>query len=250
MRVVSRAFDVLRCFEGQETLLGNLEISRRCALPPSMVSRLTHTLTRLGQLTYLPQDQKYRIGPGAVALSASMMRGDQARAQIRLHLNEFAERIPGLIGLAVPDHLHLVCLELVKAANVLSPGSGKGSRLAMANTAAGHAYTAAIDTDVCDALLVEIERENPEKAKLLRSRIEGNRLLLRQQGYILGCGLLSPHINGIAAPVWSSRYQTFVVATIGLSSATYDEERLHEEVAPRLLELSESIRGLLETSEG
>jgi DNA-binding IclR family transcriptional regulator len=180
-------------------------------------------------------------------MSASMMRGDQARAQIRLRLHEFAERIPGLIALAVPDSLHLVCLELVKAANVLSPGSGKGSRLAMANTAAGHAYTAAIDTDACDALLVEMEREIPEKAKLLRSRIEGNRLLLRQQSYIVGCGLFSPHINGIAAPVWSSRYKTFVVATIGLSSAAYDEERLHEEVAPGLLELSGSIREAMDS---
>jgi len=90
IRVVSRAFDVLRCFEGQEVRLGNLEISRRCALPPSTVSRLTHTLTRMGQLTYLPQDQKYRIGLGAVAMSASMMRGDQARAQIRSHLHAVA----------------------------------------------------------------------------------------------------------------------------------------------------------------
>jgi DNA-binding IclR family transcriptional regulator len=76
IRVVSRAFDVLRCFDGHEVSLGNLEISRRCGLPPSTVSRLTHTLTRMGQLTYLPRDQKYRIGPSAVAMSAAMMRGE------------------------------------------------------------------------------------------------------------------------------------------------------------------------------
>ena len=35
----------------------------------------THTLTRMGQLVYLPRDQKYRIGPSAVAMSTSMMRG-------------------------------------------------------------------------------------------------------------------------------------------------------------------------------
>jgi DNA-binding IclR family transcriptional regulator len=62
IEVVVRAFSVLRCFEDQEVCLGNAEISRRCALPPSTVSRLTYTLTRMGQLTYLPQDQKYRIG--------------------------------------------------------------------------------------------------------------------------------------------------------------------------------------------
>src|SRR6266481_3866204 len=61
IQVVSRAFDVLRCFEGHEARLGNLEISNRCGLPRSTVSRLTHTLTRMGQLVYLPRDQKYRI---------------------------------------------------------------------------------------------------------------------------------------------------------------------------------------------
>ena len=70
IQVVSRAFDVLRCFEGHEARLGNLEISNRCGLPRSTVSRLTHTLTRMGQLVYLPRDQKYRIGPSAVAMSA------------------------------------------------------------------------------------------------------------------------------------------------------------------------------------
>ena len=41
IQVVSRAFDVLRCFEGHEARLGNLEISNRCGLPRSTVSRLT-----------------------------------------------------------------------------------------------------------------------------------------------------------------------------------------------------------------
>ena len=63
IQVVSRAFDVLRCFDGPEQRLGNLEISLRCGLPRSTVSRLTQTLTRLGQLVYLPRDQKYQLGP-------------------------------------------------------------------------------------------------------------------------------------------------------------------------------------------
>lgn len=86
IQVVSRAFDVLRCFEGHDVRLGNLEISNRCGLPRSTVSRLTHTLTRMGQLVYLPRDQKYRIGPSAVAMSTSMTRGLQLRNLIRSRL--------------------------------------------------------------------------------------------------------------------------------------------------------------------
>jgi DNA-binding IclR family transcriptional regulator len=250
IQVVSRAFDVLRCFEGHEARLGNLEISNRCGLPRSTVSRLTHTLTRMGQLVYLPRDQKYRIGPSAVAMSTSMMRGLKLRNLIRLRLQELAEQLPGTVGFVIPDRFHLVYLEVGRAPNALGLSSTAGSRIAMASTAAGHAYTAALDENVAATLLAEMDREIPEGAKLLRPRLESNRLFLREHGYVVVCGLWSPHINGLAVPLWSPQYQTFVVVTIGLLSAMYDEKRLHREVAPRILELSAAIGGLLEGADG
>src|SRR5258708_18806378 len=250
IQVVSRAFDVLRCFEGHEARLGNLEISNRCGLPRSTVSRLTHTLTRMGQLVYLPRDQKSRIGASAVAMSRSLMRGLQLRTLVRLRLQDVAEQLPGTVGFVIPDRFHLVYLEFARAANALGLHSSTGSRIAMASTAAGHAYTAALDTDVGNALLAEMEREIPEQAKLLRPRIEDNRRFLRDHGYVVACGLWSPHINGVAVPLWSPQYQTFVVVTIGLLAVMFDEKRLHKQVAPRLLELSSAIGGMLENAEG
>src|SRR4051812_17033850 len=140
IQVVSRAFDVLRCFEGHETRLGNLEISSRCGLPRSTVSRLTHTLTRMGQLVYLPRDQKYRIGPSAVAMSASMTRGLQLRNLIRLRLQDTAEQLPGTVGFVIPDRFHMVYLEFARAAHAIGLHSITGDRIAIATTAAGHAY--------------------------------------------------------------------------------------------------------------
>jgi DNA-binding IclR family transcriptional regulator len=250
IQVVSRAFDVLRCFEGHEARLGNLEISNRCGLPRSTVSRLTHTLTRMGQLVYLPRDQKYRIGPSAVAMSTSMMRGLQLRNLIRQRLQDVAEHLPGTVGFVIPDRFHLVYLEHGRAANALGLHEGTGSRIAMATTAAGHAYTAALDVDVGDALLAEMEREAPDAARLIRPRIEANRKFLREHGYVIALGLWSPHINGLSVPVWSPQYQTYVVVTIGLLSAMFDEARLHREVAPRMLELSVAIGSLLDGTDG
>jgi len=250
IQVVSRAFDVLRCFEGHEARLGNLEISNRCGLPRSTVSRLTHTLTRMGQLVYLPRDQKYRIGPSAVAMSTSMMKGLQLRNLIRLRLQDVADRLPGTVGFVIPDRFHLVYLEYARAANALGLYETTGSRIAMASTAAGHAYTAALAPEVGDAFLGEMEREVSDGAKLLRPRIEDNRRFLREHGYVVACGLWSPHINGLAVPLWSPQYQTFVVVTIGLLAAMFDEKRLHREVAPQMIQLGAAIAGLLEGAEG
>ena len=250
IQVVSRAFDVLRCFEGHEARLGNLEISNRCGLPRSTVSRLTHTLTRMGQLVYLPRDQKYRIGPSAVAMSTSMTRGLQLRNLIRLRLQDTAEQLPGTVGFMIPDRFHLVYLEYGRAARAIGLHSTTGDRIAIANSAAGHAYAAALATDVGNALLAEMEREIPQEAKCLRASLEHNRGFLRERGYVVACGSWSPHINGLAVPLWSPQYQTFVVVTIGLLSAMYDEARLHREVAPLMLELSAAISGMLDHADG
>ncbi|MFK4623464.1 IclR family transcriptional regulator [Bradyrhizobium diazoefficiens] len=250
IQVVSRAFDVLRCFEGHEARLGNLEISNRCGLPRSTVSRLTHTLTRMGQLVYLPRDQKYRIGPSAVAMSASMMKGAQLRSMIRQRLQEVAEQLPGTVGFVVPDRFHLVYLQFARSATALGLHEGTGSRISMASTAAGAAYTAALAPEVGDAFIADMQREAPEAAKILKPRIEANRQSLRERGYVVACGLWSPHINGLAVPIWSPQYQTFVVITIGLLSAMYDEQRLHAEVAPLMLALGRSLGSLLEGAEG
>lgn len=250
IQVVSRAFDVLRCFEGHDSRLGNLEISNRCGLPRSTVSRLTHTLTRMGQLVYLPRDQKYRIGPSAVAMSASMMKGPQLRSMIRQRLQEVAEQLPGTVGFVVPDRYHLVYLQFARSASALGLHEGTGSRISMASTAAGAAYTAALAPEIGDAYIAEMEREAPEAAKILKPRIEANRQSLRERGYVTACGLWSPHINGLAVPIWSPQYQTFVVVTIGLLSAMYDEQRLHAEVAPLMVALGRSLGSLMEGAEG
>src|SRR6201986_4149418 len=175
IQVVSRAFDVLRCFESHEARLGNLEISNRCGLPRSTVSRLTHTLTRMGPLVYLPRDQKYRIGPSAAAMSTAMMKGLQLRNLIRQRLQDVAEQLPGTVGFVIPDRFHLVYLEYARSPSALGLHEGTGSRIAMATTAAGHAYTAALDTDVGDALIADIEREIPQAAKMLLARVEAHR---------------------------------------------------------------------------
>jgi len=250
IQVVSRAFDVLRCFEGHEVRLGNLEISNRCGLPRSTVSRLTHTLTRMGQLVYLPRDQKYRIGPSAVALTCSMMKGSRLRSLIRPQLQDVAERLPGTVGFVVPDRFQLVYFEFARSDAELGFHLATGSRISMADTAAGAAYTAALHPETGDALIAEMEREAPDAAKTLRQRLETNRQFLRVHGYVAACGLWSPHVNGIAVPVWSPQYQTFVVVSIGLLAAMYGEKRLHDEVAPLMIELGKAVTVLLEAAEG
>src|ERR1700740_1791046 len=119
IQVVSRAFDVLRCFEGHEARLGNLEISNRCGLPRSTEARLPPTPTRKCQLLGPSLSQTYRPGRSGVAMSTSMMKGLQLRNLIRLRLQDVAEHLPGTVGFVIPDRFQLVYLEFARGANAL-----------------------------------------------------------------------------------------------------------------------------------
>jgi len=54
IQVVSRAFDVLRCFEGHEARLGNLEISSRCGLPRSALPVFRAALSAVRETGFAP----------------------------------------------------------------------------------------------------------------------------------------------------------------------------------------------------
>ena len=77
---LSRGLDVLACFRSGQKLLGNMEISKRCNLPKSTVSRLTYTLTKLGYLSYLEEFGKYRLGSATLSLGSSMLSNLWKRA--------------------------------------------------------------------------------------------------------------------------------------------------------------------------
>ena len=104
------------------------------------------------------------------------------RNLIRQRLQDVAEQLPGTVGFVIPDRFHLVYLEFARSANALGLHEVTGSRISMASTAAGHAYTAALQPEICDALLADMAREAPEAANVLKPLIAANRQILRDKG--------------------------------------------------------------------
>ena len=76
---LARGLEVLRAFSASTPLLGNREIADRTGLPKPTVSRLTYTLTLLGYLARDGQSQKYRLGPGVLALGHPLLASMHVR---------------------------------------------------------------------------------------------------------------------------------------------------------------------------
>src|SRR5689334_17253566 len=80
---LARGLEILRVFAPNERMLGNQEIAQRTGLPKPTVSRLTHTLTKLGYLTYSARLGKYQLGTPVLSLGYAALANMDVRLVAR-----------------------------------------------------------------------------------------------------------------------------------------------------------------------
>ena len=153
MTALSRGLDVLSCFRSGSRLLGNQDISERCRLPKSTVSRLTYTLTKLGYLHYVKESGKYRLGTATLALGSAVLGRFEVRDLARPLMQELADATGTSVALGARQRLSMVCVEVCKGNAVLSLNMEVGMRLPLAISAIGRAYLAVCsDSERADLL--------------------------------------------------------------------------------------------------
>ena len=64
---LARGLEVLCAFRAGTPRMGNHDFAERTGLPKPTISRITHTLTKLGFLSYVPRAELYELGPEALA---------------------------------------------------------------------------------------------------------------------------------------------------------------------------------------
>jgi DNA-binding IclR family transcriptional regulator len=249
IQVVARAFEILRCFDSSTDLLGNLDIAKRSGLPPSTVSRLAHTLTTMGQLTYFPRQLKYRLGPSAIAMGSAIMRAAPLSSLIKEELRNLSNQLNGSVGLLLPERFHLTYLEAASANGALGMNEKACGRVSYANTLAGSAYAAALEFTLGNAFLAHLARERPKDADCLYRKLDDNRQSLQKLGYITNRGLPDPGVSSIAATIWWSQFRTFVILALDLDATLYNDERIHSEAAPQLMLVRGNLQRLLDETD-
>ena len=132
---LARGLDVLSCFRSGEKLLRNQDIARRCGLPKSTVSRLTHTLTTLGYLIHVPEEGKYRLGTATLALGSAMLSRLDVRQIARPLMRKLAAATDAEVALATRDRHNMVYIEHCPSARFMHRDLDMGSRIPLATTA-------------------------------------------------------------------------------------------------------------------
>ena len=220
---LARGLRVLQVFSVGDDALTNTELSRRTGLPKPTISRLSHTLSRLG---YLAQDTAgggYRLQPHILTLGYPVLAGLGVRQIIRPMLQAIASDEGVTVAIGARDGVHMIFVERLRAPSVEVLEQDIGTRLPIATTAIGRAYLAGLPPSARAELLEEIRTSGlPEWWPRMREDLERELARFGEKAYCFGGGWNS-ELTGVAIALELPNKQLVSIACHGARARLSDE---------------------------
>ncbi|AHH50382.1 TPA: IclR family transcriptional regulator [Pseudomonas aeruginosa] len=237
---LARGLELLRCFSPRESLLGNQELAKKTGLPKPTVSRLTHTLTRLGYLRHLPHSGKYQLEVGVMSFGYAMLSNLSIRALARPLMEEMAGYAKAAVAMAARDRLSMVYLDVVHGEANLTMRRQVGSHLSLHRSAIGRACLAAMPEDEREFILGHIRKRHPEDWPEVRKGLERAFRDYADYGFCLSLGEWQRDVNAVGVALHHESHG-LLAFNCGGPSFHLKREKLEDDIGPRLLHMVHNI---------
>ncbi|HEK1452676.1 IclR family transcriptional regulator [Pseudomonas aeruginosa] len=237
---LARGLELLRCFTPRESLLGNQELAKKTGLPKPTVSRLTHTLTRLGYLRHLPHSGKYQLEVGVMSFGYAMLSNLSIRALARPLMEEMAGYAKAAVAMAARDRLSMVYLDVVHGEANLTMRRQVGSHLSLHRSAIGRACLAAMLEDEREFILGHIRKRHPEDWPEVRKGLERAFRDYADYGFCLSLGEWQRDVNAVGVALHHESHG-LLAFNCGGPSFHLKREKLEDDIGPRLLHMVHNI---------
>ncbi len=237
---LARGLELLRCFTPRESLLGNQELAKKTGLPKPTVSRLTHTLTRLGYLRHLPHSGKYQLEVGVMSFGYAMLSNLSIRALARPLMEEMAGYAKAAVAMAARDRLSMVYLDVVHGEANLTMRRQVGSHLSLHRSAIGRACLAAMPEDEREFILGHIRKRHPEDWPEVRKGVERAFRDYADYGFCLSLGEWQRDVNAVGVALHHESHG-LLAFNCGGPSFHLKREKLEDDIGPRLLHMVHNI---------
>ncbi len=237
---LARGLELLRCFTPRESLLGNQELAKKTGLPKPTVSRLTHTLTRLGYLRHLPHSGKYQLEVGVMSFGYAMLSNLSIRALARPLMEEMAGYAKAAVAMTARDRLSMVYLDVVHGEANLTMRRQVGSHLSLHRSAIGRACLAAMPEDEREFILGHIRKRHPEDWPEVRKGLERAFRDYVDYGFCLSLGEWQRDVNAVGVALHHESHG-LLAFNCGGPSFHLKREKLEDDIGPRLLHMVHNI---------
>ncbi|NMO17056.1 IclR family transcriptional regulator [Pyxidicoccus fallax] len=242
---LARGLEILRAFTPQRPLLGNQELAASTGLPKPTISRLTHTLTRLGYLTYSERLGKYQLGTRVLALGFAALSNMGVRDLARPLMQELADYANVPVSLGSRDRLNVVYVEHCRSTAAVTLRLDIGSRLPLATTAMGRALLAALPEGERNYLMRHMAKREPEKWPRIQAGIEQAMEEYQTHGFTLSIGDWDKDVNAVGVPFIPPDGSGILAFNCGGPSFLLPRQRLLLDLGPRLVNLVRNVEAAL-----
>lgn len=242
---LARGLEVLRAFKPHDGVLGNQEIAARTSLPKPTVSRLTHTLTKLGYLTHIERLAKYQLAPGALSIGYAALANFGIREIARPHMQALADEAGAAVAFGGRDRNSMIYLAQCRASTAFTVRLDVGSRIPMATTAMGRAYLAAVPGTERAEIMESIRGRFGGRWPEVRSGIERAVDEVARHGFTISAGEWQPDVYAVGAPLVAADGSGIFAFNCGAPAYGLTHERLQQDLGPRLVALVGRIEAVL-----
>lgn len=238
---LERGLAVLRSFSEDRPQLGHAELVLLTGIPRPTVNRLVATLVGAGMLKPAPVADRFMLGPGVVSLARVFLGSLDVRGVARPYLQSLAEEVGVSTYLAVRDGMEMVIIEACRPrTSMLAARLDVGSRAPLPVSALGRAFLSAVDEpqrqQLIDSLRLQRGPEWDSVAPAMHRAIDEARNL----GYCLSLGEFHREINSVSVALIGPSGEVMAL-NCGGAAFMFTEQRLREELAPRLRTIAQAI---------
>jgi len=238
---LARGLEVLRAFRPEDGPLGNQELAERSGLPKPTVVRLTHTLTMLGYLEYVPRFAKYRIGLGVLALGHECIGGAALRHVAQPHMQELADYAGTAVALGGRDRLSMIYLDVYRGAHTSAFSLAPGARIPIYKSAMGTAYLWALPAKEREFLMSAIRQRTDEEWPAIKRQLDTGFKSLDRAGFCIAEGTYDRAINGAGAVLVLQGSNEIYAFSCSGAAFHLTAARLKDDIGPRLAALTNIV---------
>lgn len=224
---LARGLSILRAFRASDDGLSHMEIAERTGLPNATVSRLTFTLRELGYLSHAGKNDRYRLGPAALAIGNVASASVSFLETASVPMQQLANETGTLALLAVRDGERMLLVKTWRPERTASIWLEPGHRIPIFGSSSGMAVMACLS----DAAFSALEPDDDLTA-------------FRQAGYeqLLGRGFaIAPadtryaaSVNAVSVPFHAGEFGEPAAFSCGALPEMLDDTRMEQEVGPKL----------------
>lgn len=199
---VSKALEILDCFNSQETELSLNQLCDKTGLYKSRVHRLCGTLIASGYLVRTSRTN-YRLGPKLMVLGKVYEKTNSLRSIATPFMRRLTEATGESTALFVMDNLKCICMAREVGTSRLVYTINEGDYMELHPTASGRVLLAYADEKFTEKVLSKAKLASFTPATLVdKDAIKKELAAIRERGYAINKEEREQGIAAIAAPIF------------------------------------------------